>query len=32
MALDLSNMMIGSEDSKKVADFYANVLGAPSPD
>jgi hypothetical protein len=31
MALNLNNMMLGSEDSKKLADFYAKVLGAPTP-
>jgi predicted enzyme related to lactoylglutathione lyase len=32
MALNLSNIMLGSEDSKKLADFYGAVLGAPNPD
>src|SRR5215210_2975700 len=32
MPLNLSNIMLGSEDSKKLADFYAKVLGAPNPD
>jgi predicted enzyme related to lactoylglutathione lyase len=32
MALDLSNIMLGSEDSKRLADFYTQVLGAPNPD
>ena len=32
MALNLNNIMLGSEDSKKLADFYAKVLGAPNPD
>ena len=32
MALDLNNIMIGSEDSKRLADFYTNVLGAPNPE
>jgi predicted enzyme related to lactoylglutathione lyase len=32
MALNLSNIMLGSEDSKKLADFYSKVLGAPDPD
>jgi predicted enzyme related to lactoylglutathione lyase len=32
MALNLNNIMLGSEDSKKLADFYSMVLGAPNPD
>ena len=32
MALNLNSIMLGSEDSKKLADFYAEVLGAPNPD
>jgi predicted enzyme related to lactoylglutathione lyase len=32
MALNLSSIMLGSGDSKKLADFYAGVLGAPNPD
>ena len=32
MALNLNNIMLGSEDSKKLADFYTTVLGAPNPD
>ena len=32
MALNLNNIMLGSEDSKKLADFYTQVLGAPNPD
>ena len=32
MALNLNSIMLGSEDSKKLADFYAKVLGAPNPD
>lgn len=32
MALNLNNIMLGSEDPKTLADFYANVLGAPDPD
>jgi predicted enzyme related to lactoylglutathione lyase len=32
MALNLNNVMLGSEDSKRLADFYAQVLGAPNPD
>jgi predicted enzyme related to lactoylglutathione lyase len=31
VALNLNNIMLGSEDSKKLADFYAGVLGAPDP-
>jgi catechol-2,3-dioxygenase len=31
MALNLNNIMLGSEDSKKLADFYAKVLGARTP-
>jgi predicted enzyme related to lactoylglutathione lyase len=32
MALNLNNIMLGSEDSKKLADFYTKVLGSPNPD
>lgn len=32
MALNLSSVMLGSEDSKKLADFYSTVLGAPNPE
>lgn len=32
MKLNLNNIMIGSEDSKRLGDFYAGVLGAPNPD
>ncbi len=32
MTLNLNNIMLGSEDSKKLADFYGNILGAPNPD
>ncbi|HEX7276452.1 MAG TPA: VOC family protein, partial [Acidimicrobiales bacterium] len=32
MALNLNNVMLGSDDSKRLADFYAQVLGAPNPD
>lgn len=32
MALNLNSVMLGSEDSKKLADFYAKVLGAPNSD
>lgn len=31
MPLNLNNIMLGSEDSKRLADFYAQVLGAPDP-
>ena len=29
MALNLNSIMLGSEDSKQLADFYSKVLGAP---
>lgn len=32
MGLNLDNIMVGSEDSKKLAEFYAKVLGAANPD
>jgi predicted enzyme related to lactoylglutathione lyase len=32
MALNLNNIMLGSEDSKRLADFYSQVLGGPNPD
>ncbi len=32
MALNLDSIMLGSEDSRKLADFYKEVLGAPNPD
>jgi len=32
MALSLNSIMLGSEDSKQLADFYSKVLGAPNPD
>ena len=32
MALNLNNIMLGSEEPKKLADFYTKVLGAPDPD
>lgn len=32
MGLNLNNIMLGSEDPKKLADFYSEVLGAPKPD
>ncbi|MGH9282312.1 MAG: VOC family protein [Acidimicrobiales bacterium] len=31
MALDLNSVMLGSEDPKALADFYAQVLGDPNP-
>ena len=30
--MNLNNVMLGSEDSRRLADFYAAVLGAPNPD
>ena len=32
MGLNLNNIMLGSEDSKQLADFYTQVLGNPNPD
>ncbi len=32
MALNLNSVMLGSEDSKALADFYARVLGAADAD
>ena len=32
MALNLNNVMLGSEEPKRLADFYTKVLGAPNPD
>ena len=32
MALNLNSIMLGSEDSKRLADFYTKVLGAPDPE
>ncbi len=29
MALNLNNIMLGSDDSRRLGDFYAKVLGAP---
>ncbi len=29
MALNLNTVMLGSEDSRRLADFYVKVLGAP---
>ena len=31
MALNLNNVMLGSGDSKKLAEFYTKVLGDPDP-
>ena len=31
MTLRLDTVMLGSEDPKKLADFYTSVLGAPNP-
>ena len=30
MALNLDSIMLGSQDSKKLADFYTEVLGEPN--
>lgn len=32
MGLNFNNIMLGSEDSKRLGDFYAKVLGPPNPD
>ncbi len=32
MALNLNNIMLGSEDSKRLADFYGQILGTANPD
>jgi predicted enzyme related to lactoylglutathione lyase len=32
MALNLDSIMLGSEDSRKLADFYTKVLGVPNPE
>ena len=32
MALSLSNIMLGSADSKELAEFYSKVLGDAKPD
>jgi predicted enzyme related to lactoylglutathione lyase len=32
MPLNLNSIMLGSEDSRRLADFYSKVLGAPDPD
>ena len=29
--MNLNSIMLGSEDSKRLADFYAKVLGDPNP-
>jgi predicted enzyme related to lactoylglutathione lyase len=31
-SLNLNSVMMGSEDSKKLGDFYTKVLGPPNPD
>lgn len=31
MTLNLNSIMLGSEEPKKLADFYTKVLGAPNP-
>src|SRR5690349_456725 len=31
MGLNLNNIMLNSEDSTKLADFYSKLLGAPDP-
>lgn len=32
MALSLNSIMLGTEDSKKLAEFYTGILGASNPD
>ena len=32
MALNLNNVMLGSEDSRRLAEFYSKVLGDAKPD
>lgn len=32
MGLNLNSVMLGSEDPKKLADFYSKVLGSPNPE
>ncbi len=32
MALNLNSIMLGSEDPRRLADFYSEILGAPNPD
>lgn len=31
MALNLNSIMLGSEDSRTLADFYTRILGPPNP-
>ena len=32
MPFNLNSIMLGSDDPKRLADFYTKVLGAPNPD
>ncbi len=32
MALNLEGIMVGSEDPRRLADFYTEVLGTPNPE
>ena len=32
MSLNLNSIMLGSQEPKKLADFYTKVLGEPNPD
>ena len=32
MPLNLNNIMLGSEDSRRLAEFYGKVLGGPDPE
>lgn len=32
MTLNLNNVMLGSEDSKRLASFYEKILGNPEPE
>ena len=32
MALNLNTVMVGSENPKRLAEFYTNILGAPNPE
>ena len=32
MGLNLNSVMLGSEDPKKLAEFYSKVLGSPNPE
>ncbi len=32
MGLNLNSIMLGSEDPKKLADFYSKILGSPNPE